>query len=187
MAATVTIDVERPIEWWRPLVQWFLAIPHAIWTGVLGILSIPVGLLIGVAVLFTGKVPQGFARFVVLGLSERVRLFSYFYALRRDYPPFSGDDPRVTIDIPIAETLPRWSIFRFILAIPHFIVLGIIGGLVDAFLAILLLICAFGRGWSDTMQRLLIQMERWVVAVAAYAFVVAPDEYPRFGFAAYDD
>ena len=101
----VTIEVERDVVRWHPLVRFFVCIPHLVWTGVLQLASVVVSFVIAAAVLVTGRVPVRLGAFQVLCLRERVRCYSYFFLLRRSAPRWPrgsrttdpGDDPLVVV------------------------------------------------------------------------------------------
>lgn len=72
-----------------PLVKWFLAIPHYIVLFFTGIGVFFVTVLAWIAILFTGKYPQGFAPFVIGWLKYYNRVVGYAFALVTDqYPQF---------------------------------------------------------------------------------------------------
>lgn len=75
---------------WKPLVKWFLAIPHYIVLSVLGIAAVFCVIIAWFAILFTGKYPRGLFDFVtgVFRWSLRVAAYS-FLLVTDDYPPFS--------------------------------------------------------------------------------------------------
>lgn len=83
-------DVEKDLKRWKPLVKWFLAIPHYI---VLAILA--VGVVIGwviawFAILFTGRYPKGIFDYMVGVGRWSLRVSAYAFLLVTDrYPPFS--------------------------------------------------------------------------------------------------
>jgi hypothetical protein len=87
----VSFEVEYPEELSRfaPLYKWLLAIPHYIVLIFLVVAMVFVVIAAWFAILFTGKFPQSWFRFVegVLRWAERVN--AYVYLLRDEYPPFS--------------------------------------------------------------------------------------------------
>jgi hypothetical protein len=194
MAATMRIEATSGFEWWRPLVQWILCIPHLLYTGLLSGLALVCVAGIGASVLLTGKVPAALGRLVVLSLRERVRCYTYFFVLRTDRPPYPtspfefdpGDDPRVELTIPLPATLPRSAAFRVFTVLPHVLVLGPIGLVMDLLYPVWMVVAAVGRGWSPGATSFLLRVEHWVAAVIRYAAMVS-DERPRFGLAAYGD
>src|SRR3954470_14872881 len=102
----VELDAEETLAWWRPLAQAVLAVPHLLWTGVLTAASIGLAVVGALSVLLVGRLPRWLVAFHVLTLRERVRCYSYWFALRTGVPPMAfarrlddpGDDPRVRVD-----------------------------------------------------------------------------------------
>src|SRR5439155_6027747 len=100
---------------WLPLVAWLFALPHALILGGLGgatwtayrsgntIVTVPAGLvavsvlIIGVALLFTGRYPRGLYDLVVGVARWSIRVTAYVAQLTDAYPPFrldqGGDEP----------------------------------------------------------------------------------------------
>jgi hypothetical protein len=82
-------DVERDLNRWLPLVKWFLAIPHYIALIVLWVILVIVVIISWLAILFTGKYPQGMFDFVVGVMRWSNRVSAYAFLLVTDeYPPF---------------------------------------------------------------------------------------------------
>ncbi len=91
---SVHIDMPYPdastLNRWLPLVKWFLAIPHWIILGFLGIAFMVVVIIVWFAILFTGKYPRGMFDFVAGVLRWNLRVMAYTLILVTDkYPPFS--------------------------------------------------------------------------------------------------
>ena len=122
-------------------------------------------------------------------LRYTLRTATYFGFLREEYPPFGlmttpvdpGDDPRVGVDlVPQLEGRNRLTVaFRLILAIPHFIVLVLVGFAVFivgviAFFAVLFI----GR-WLDGLSHFVLGVGRWWLRFQAYLLVLT-DEYHPF-------
>jgi len=74
---------------WLPLVKWFLAIPHYIVLGFLGLAAIACIVIAWFAILFTGRYPRGLFDFVVGVFRWWLRVAAYAFLLTTDcYPPF---------------------------------------------------------------------------------------------------
>jgi hypothetical protein len=187
--ATFTVDAPDRIANWRSLVHWLLAIPHLAIVYALGSVSEIIALISWFAVLFTGRLPTGLADFQAMYLRYTLRTATYFGFLREEYPPFSftmtpadpGDDRRVSVELaPQIEDRNRWTVaFRLILAIPHLVVLALLGialfvvGVI-AFFAVL-----FTGRWPDGLRHFALGVGRWWLRVEAY-LVLLTDEYPPF-------
>jgi hypothetical protein len=83
-------DVKRDLNWWLPLVKWFLVIPHVIVLAVLSVASAFAVLIAWFSILFTGRYPRGLFDFVVVVGRWWLRVQAYATLLVTDrYPPFS--------------------------------------------------------------------------------------------------
>lgn len=193
MGNAIRVEVERPIERWRPFVQWVLCIPHLLVNGVLAGLSAPVTLVMGIAVLMGRPVPPRLAAFQVLVLRERVRTYSYLFLLRRSAPPFTfvvsttdpGDDPVVTVSIDPPATAERTALLRSLWVLPQVIALAPVGALMDLLYPVWALVAVANRGWPPGFERVIVRVERWVLAIVMYVTLVS-NERPRFGLSAYE-
>lgn len=82
-------DVPRDLNRWMPLVKWFLAIPHVIVLVVLNLAAIGAVTVAWVAIMATGRYPQGLFRFVEGVFRWNNRVIGYALTLVTDtYPPF---------------------------------------------------------------------------------------------------
>ena len=193
---------------WLWLVKWLLAIPHYVVLFFLWIAFVVLTIVAFFAILFTGRYPRGMFDFNlgVLRWTWRVSYYSYGALGTDRYPPFTlGEAPDypATLDIAYPERLSRGLVLVkwWLLAIPHYILLGIFlggagsaagsaqewggwhwwygGGLIWAlvlFAAIALLFMArYPRGLFD----LVLGLDRWVARVVAYAGLMT-DAYPPF-------
>ena len=83
-------DTERDLNRWLPLVKWFLVIPHVVVLFFLSIGAAFAVLFAWVAILFTGRYPQGLFDYVVGVGRWWLRVEAYAGLLVTDrYPPFS--------------------------------------------------------------------------------------------------
>jgi hypothetical protein len=83
-------DAETELVRWKPLVKWFLAIPHFIVLMFMGIAVMVLSVIAWFAILFTGKYPESFFDFVVGVMRWTLRVQAYASILITDqYPPFS--------------------------------------------------------------------------------------------------
>ena len=88
--------VER-LSRWKPLVKWFLAIPHLFIMGVFngGRFNGLIGILViinAVILLFTGKFLDEIYKFIIGMNRWTYRVFAYVFLMRDEYPPFRLDD-----------------------------------------------------------------------------------------------
>jgi hypothetical protein len=83
-------DVPGRLNRWLPLVKWFLAIPHYVVLAFLWVAVILVTVVAWVAILVTGRYPDGLFGFVEGVLRWTSRVVAYAFVLVTDeYPPFS--------------------------------------------------------------------------------------------------
>ena len=192
---------------WLWLVKWLLAIPHFIVLFFLWIAFAVLTIVAFFAILFTRRYPRGIFDFNVgvLRWTWRVSYYSYGALGTDRYPPFTLDeqpDYPATLAVAYPERLSRGLVLVkwWLLAIPQYILVGIFvggagsaageaqdhgghwwyaGGLIGVlvlFAAIALLYTArYPRGLFD----LVLGLDRWVVRVAAYVFLMT-DSYPPF-------
>ena len=201
--------LDEPLSRWLWLVKWFLAIPHYFLLGFLWIAFFVVSVVAFFAILFTGQYPRGLFDFNlgVLRWSWRVAYYSSNGGLGTDrYPPFSlGEEPDypARLDIAYPERLSRGLVLVkwWLLAIPHYIILGfLIGGGGWAWtasrgdgahveysswglLGLLVLVAGLSLLFTSRYPRalfdLVIGLNRWVYRVIAYAALMT-DVYPPF-------
>jgi hypothetical protein len=116
------------------LVKWVLAIPHYFLLIFLGLAAFVTTIISGFAILFTGRYPRGLFEFSVGVLRWGWRVSFYtFSALGTDkYPPFTlaKTDYPADFDIAYPERLSRGLVLVkwWLLAIPHYLIVAIIGG-----------------------------------------------------------
>jgi hypothetical protein len=201
LAATLDEPLSRGL--W--LVKWFLAIPHFFILIFLWIAFAVTTFVAGVAILFTRRYPRSIFDFNVgvLRWSWRVTYYATSGIGTDRYPPFTlaAVDYPATLEIEYPEQLNRWLVLVkwWLLAIPHYIVIGFfegggwflgndnngraaIGfgliGWVTVFAGVALLFTArYPRGLFDFVMG----MNRWVYRVIAYATLMT-DRYPPFTF-----
>jgi Domain of unknown function (DUF4389) len=144
-----------------------------------GIVVLPVVLML----VFRQKYPRWWFDWN-LELLRFLNRIGVYLALLDDRYPSTDERQSVTLEIPYpdaANDLSRWlPIVKWILAIPHFIVLLFLG--VAAFFVVIfawfaiLFTGRYPRGLFDFV----VGVSRWYNRVAGYAFVLATDRYPPF-------
>jgi hypothetical protein len=202
-------ELDPRVSRWLWLVKWLLAIPHYIVLAFLWLTLLVLTVIAFFAILFTGRYPRGIFDFNlgVLRWTWRVAFYSYGALGTDRYPPFTLDDvPDYPARLHVAypESLSRGLVLVkwWLLAIPHYIVVGIllgggtyaatrigdydrvwgvgyhtglIGVLVFFVGVALLFTTRYPRGLFD----LVLGLDRWVARVAAYVLLMR-DEYPPF-------
>jgi len=177
--------------WW--LLKWLLGIPHYIILAFLWVAFVVVCIIAFFAILFTGKYPKGLFEFNtgVLRWSWRVGFYSYEALGTDKYPPFSlkpDDDYPADLEIEYPERLSRGLalVKWWLLAIPHYIIVGIFqgsgesgGGLVFILAIFAAIALLFTGKYPEGIFKLVVGMNRWTYRVAAYASLMT-DQYPPF-------
>lgn len=199
----VEARLDEPLSRWLWLVKWLLAIPHYLVLAALWAAFVVLSLVALVAVVVTGRYPRGIFDFNVGVLRWTWRVSYYGYAaLGTDrYPPFSLEerpDYPAHLEVAYPEHLSRGLVLVkwWLLAIPHYIVLGLLlgggayaasdevspgwnGGLIGILVlvagVVLLVTGRYPRGVYD----LVLGLDRWVLRVAAYVALMT-DVYPPF-------
>jgi hypothetical protein len=205
----VDASLEQPSRWlW--LVKWLLLIPHYIVLFFLWLAFCVVSVVAFFAILITGRFPRPLFDFNVGVLRWTWRVHYYGYAaLGTDrYPPFSlaeAPDYPAHLDVPYPERLSRGLVLVkwWLLAIPHYIVLGIFvggglwlgtrsgsnngwddswsagGGLVGLLVFIAAIVLLFTGRYPKPLYDFILGMDRWALRVATYTGLMT-DRYPPF-------
>ena len=199
-------ELDTRLSRWLWLVKWVLVIPHVIVLVFLWIAFMVLWLISLVAILFTGRYPRAiFAVNVgVMRWSWRVGFYS-FSALATDrYPPFTlADDPdypaRLTVEYPEALSRGLALVKWWLLALPHFLVVGVFaggawaganaasdgwawtsgGGLIGLLVCIAGIVVLFTARYPKAIFDFVMGMNRWCYRVGAYAALMT-DDYPPF-------
>jgi hypothetical protein len=197
MAYPVSYSVSHPEGYnrWTVLFRPILAIPLILlaygWTvsterlsyWIPGPLSALLGLLALFAwftILFTGRFPTTMRSTAMMAFRWIINIGAYLILLTADYPPFGEGEYPVNLSIAPPEEYKRLSVFfRFILVIPHAIVLfflyiGLWVVTVIAWFAIL-----FTRQYPVGLFDFSVGVTRWGTRVGAYIYLFV-DEYPPF-------
>jgi hypothetical protein len=175
------------------LIKWLLLIPHYVILAFLWIAYIFVAAIAFFAILFTGRFPRSLFDFNVgvLRWTWRVNFYGYNVLGTDRYPPFSlySEDYPADIKVEYPESLSRGLVLVkwWLLAIPHYLVVGVLTGGFGASRAglatLLALFGAIARMFSgkypEDLFKTVVGFNRWALRVAAYAGLMT-DEYPPF-------
>jgi hypothetical protein len=185
----VRLGLDAPVRMarWRPFVNWLLAVPHGIITYALGVLREALLFVSFFAVLFTKAIPRPLFDMVAMTYRYQWRFVSYALFLREVYPRFDftpasedvvTDPATYAIDYPVE--LDRWKpLYKWFLAIPHFIVL--LGLWIAAFAVSLAaaFVVLFTNEYPQGMRDFVVGVMRWQMRVEAYVLFLT-DVYPPF-------
>ncbi|MEU5266901.1 DUF4389 domain-containing protein [Amycolatopsis sp. NPDC021455] len=202
----VEATLDEPLSRGLWLVKWLLAVPHYIVLAFLWFAYPFVTIAAFFAILVTGRYPRPLFEFTsgVLRWSWRVQYYSYAALGTDRYPPFTlADVPDYPARLEIAypERLSRGLVLVkwWLLAIPHFIVVGLFvgggtwlvsrtsdgtfnwaaGGLVGVLVLVAGVVLLFTGRYPRPIFDFVLGMDRWVLRVAAYVSLMT-DEYPPF-------
>ena len=191
---TIRGDLTEPLNKWLFLVKWILVIPH-----IIVLVFLFIGLVVSwvislFAILFTGKYPRGLFDYNVgvLRWSWRVGFYSY-QALGTDkYPPFTlekRDDYPADLDVTYPEKLSQGLVLVkwWLLAIPHYVVVGLLqGGLGYRFGGLQLALVIFGAignlfndKYPPDIWKLVMGINRWGYRVGGFGLLTTY-KYPPF-------
>ncbi|MEY2580914.1 MAG: hypothetical protein QOE09_763 [Ilumatobacteraceae bacterium] len=190
--ADMQLDSPRETQNWRPLVNWLFAIPHLVIANALGNIANLLSVISWFSIVFTGRLPDGIARFQCMILRYEARAYSYVAFLRRPYPQFEfdmangdpGNDPlRVDFAPQLAERNRLTVAFRIILIIPAVIYTVLVA--VAAFFAVIVAAVAVlvtGR-WPQGLRSFVLNAGRLTLRVSSYGRLLT-DRYPSFALSA---
>ena len=162
--------------------KWILAIPHYLIIYALNIVFNIISLIAFFAIIFTGAYPRSLFDFAVNTQRWRMNLVGYVLLIRDEYPPFSFEPGLypVTFEVDYPTNLARFApLYKWILAIPHFIIVGILGFI--AFFAVFIagFSVLFTGKYPEGIYKFVVGVQRWSQRVTLYALFMT-DEYPPF-------
>jgi hypothetical protein len=199
----VDATLDDHLSRWLWLVKWILAIPHFVVLVFLWLAFVLMSFFAFVAILFTGRYPRTIFDFNVgvLRWTWRVTYYACGGLGTDRYPPFSLEekpDYPAHLEIAYPEHLSRGLVLVkwWLLAIPHYLVLGLFlgggwafadttndasagGGLIGLLVLVAAIVLLFTGRYPRGVFDLVLGLNRWVLRVWAYAGLMT-DEYPPF-------
>ncbi len=200
-------ELDAGLSRWLWLVKWLLAIPHYIVLAFLWLTFLVLTIVAFFAILVTGRYPRGIFDFNlgVLRWTWRVMFYSYAALGTDRYPPFTlADVPsypaRLDVAYPVRLSRGLVLVKWWLLAIPHFVVVGILvgggsyaaaqagerawgGGFQVGLIGVLVFFAGVALLFTTRYPRgifdFVLGLDRWVARVTAYVFLMR-DEYPPF-------
>lgn len=188
--ATLEFNAPVGVNRWRVIGNLVLAIPHLVVLSVLGSINTVVTVFSWIAIVITGRLPEGLANFGCMLIRYNTRVSTFVSFLRNSYPPFdfdatsddNGRDPDVVINFqPELEGRSRASaFFRLILLIPVAI-MGIVWSALSGILGLIgFFVVLFMGRWPTGLLNFLVGVNRFQIRTGAYANLLT-DRYPPLG------
>ena len=132
--------------------------------------------------LFRQRYPRWWFDFQIALARFSYRVAAYALLLRDEYPSTEDEQAvHLELDYPDAKRLSNWlPLVKWILAIPHYIVLaillvGVVVAVVIAWFTILI-----GGRYPRSLFDYVVGVGRWFLRVQAYAIYLVTDRYPPF-------
>jgi Domain of unknown function (DUF4389) len=204
--AKVDAVLDAPLSRWLWLVKWLLLVPHYICLAFLWVAFFVMTVVAFFAILFTGRYPRAVFDFNVgvMRWGWRVAYYGSGAFGTDRYPPFTlADVPDypARFDVEYPQRLSRGLVLVkwWLLAIPHYIVVGILvgggawaassdrgddwqwgsGGLVGILVLVAGVVLLVRGAYPKPLFEIVLGLDRWVLRVAAYSALMT-DAYPPF-------
>jgi len=203
--ARIDASLDPVLSRWRWLIKWLLLLPHYVVLVLLWIAFAVLTVVAFFAILFTGRYPRTIFDFNVgvLRWSWRVHYYDYGALATDSYPPFTMADvptypARLVIDYPEHLSRGLMLVKWWLLAIPHYLIVGLFlgggtwvawqsgrpqysggTGLIETLVLVAGVILAVTVRYPKPLFDFLMGLNRWVFRVTAYATLMT-DEYPPF-------
>jgi hypothetical protein len=133
--------------------------------------------------LFRRKYPRWWFDWNLAIIRFSTRIYAYLMLLRDEYPS-TDEEQAVHIDIPYPnakEDLNRWlPLVKWIMAIPHYIVLCFLGIAACVLVIIAWFAILFTGRYPQSLFDFVVGVFRWSLRVEVYALMLTTDRYPPF-------
>ena len=165
--------LNRGTTLFRPI----LMVPIVVVAGLMGsVLVAPVLLMI----LFRRKYPRWWFDWNLELTRFTTRVNAYALLLRDEYPS-TDEEQAVHLEFDYPDDLNRWlPLVKWLLALPHYIVLSVLGVIALVATAIAWLAILFTGRYPFKLFNFVLGVGRWTLRVEAYAFLLITDRYPPF-------
>jgi Domain of unknown function (DUF4389) len=158
-----------------------LAIPHLIWFLLWGIIALLAWIANWFATLFAGRSPGGLHNFLATYLRYQTHVYAYVLLIADPFPGFGGQ-PGYPIDLEVAPPEPQSRLtvfFRLILAIPAYIISGIMGYLNRALAVFSWFVALIMGRVPEGMRNFAAFALRYEQQTTGYAYLLT-QRYPSF-------
>ena len=209
MSTTYPVHVEAELDThlsrWLWLFKWLLVLPHYFVLVFLWLAFVVLSVVAFFGILVTGRYPRNIFEFNVgvLRWSWRVAYYAYGALGTDRYPPFTlheVPDFPAHLEVEYPEHLSRGLVLVkwWLLAIPHYIVVGLLvggtgyavragqdnpavwgAGLIGLLVVVAGVLLLFTGRYPRPLFDLVLGLNRWVLRVAGYASLMT-DRYPPF-------
>ncbi len=181
---TLEVDDPQPQNRLSVAIRIIFAIPALLMGIVIGIGLQIVAIIAWFVILFTGKYPAGMMNFTEGGLRFAARLSGYLYLLTDKSPSFSLDADssypvRLAVQGQIEGRNRLTCFFRLLMAIPHFLILGVLNYVIGVVVFVAWLMALFTGSVAPGLHNFIAGYIRWTLRAQSYAMLVT-DEYPPF-------
>ena len=175
------LDIEYPQSLNRisTLLRPILAIPVVILLWFLPpMLCTPVALML----LVRRKYPRWWFDFNLEAARFRNRVYAYLNLMTDQYPSTDEEQSvRLDLEYPDAAQLSRWKpLFKWLLAVPHYIMIWVLVAIQNIVVLISWLAIILSGTYPRPLFTFMLNVERWLLRVEAYAFLLITDRYPPF-------
>ncbi len=180
----VDIDPAAPQSRLSVFLRIIFAIPQLIVVYFVGLAASIVTLIAWLAILFTGKYPEGMLKFSIGALRWQTRVGAYMALLTDKYPQFSLEEDaaypvRLSVDGQVEGRNRLTCFFRILMLIPAVIVLYLVTIAAEVCILIAWLVALFTGSVPEGIHNFIAGWLRWQTRVSAYALLQV-DQYPPF-------
>jgi hypothetical protein len=134
-------------------------------------------------ILFRQKYPRWWFDYNVALLRFSARVMVYI-ALMRDEYPSTDEEQSVHLEVPYPDVESELGrllpLFKWILAIPHYIVLSFLAVAALVVIIVAWFAILFTGRYPRYLFNFMIGFQRWANRVGVYAFTLTTDQYPPF-------
>ena len=133
-------------------------------------------------VLFRQKYPRWWFDFNLEVTKFTTRVSAYWMLLTDNYPSTDEEQStHLTLEYPDSGQLNRWMpLFKWILALPHYIVLAFLVTISAILVMVGWVIILFTGKLPQGIHNYIVGVNRWSLRVQAYAFLLTTDKSPPF-------